>query len=88
MNTFQIEELTSHGYIVVAIDQPYAAAVVVFPDMRQATVLPVEQLQALIRPSYIPAEKAPVLNGHAVKDGSIIHTLHKMCASRWISLLF
>lgn len=33
-NTFQIEELVSHGYIVAAIDQPYAAAGVVFPDGR------------------------------------------------------
>ncbi len=33
-NTFQIEELVSHGYIVVGIDQPYAAAGVVFPDGR------------------------------------------------------
>jgi hypothetical protein len=35
MNTFQVEELVSHGYIIVAIDQPYAAASVVFPDGRQ-----------------------------------------------------
>jgi pimeloyl-ACP methyl ester carboxylesterase len=35
-NTFQVEELVSHGYIVAAIDQPYAAAMVVFPDGRQA----------------------------------------------------
>lgn len=31
-NTWQIEELVSHGYAVAAIDQPYAAAGVVFPD--------------------------------------------------------
>lgn len=31
-NTFQVEELVSHGYIVAAIDPPYAAAGVVFPD--------------------------------------------------------
>jgi len=35
-HTFQVEELVSHGYIVAAIDQPYAAAMVVFPDGRQA----------------------------------------------------
>jgi len=34
MNTFQVEALVSHGYIVAAIDQPYAAASVVFPDGR------------------------------------------------------
>ena len=35
MNTFQVEALVSHGYIVAAIDQPYTAAAVVFPDGRQ-----------------------------------------------------
>jgi predicted dienelactone hydrolase len=33
-NTLQVEELVSHGYIVAAIDQPYAASGVVFPDGR------------------------------------------------------
>ena len=72
MNTFQVEELVSHGYIVVALDQPYTAAAVVFPDGRQAAGLSVEQLQPLIRASYIPAEQAPVLHGKAVEGGSII----------------
>jgi predicted dienelactone hydrolase len=35
-NTFQVEELVSHGYIVAAIDQPYVAATVLFPDGRRA----------------------------------------------------
>jgi predicted dienelactone hydrolase len=34
--TFQVEELVSHGYVVASIDQPYAYARVVFPDGRQA----------------------------------------------------
>ena len=33
-NTFQTEELASHGYIVVAIDHPYGTDVTVFPDGR------------------------------------------------------
>jgi pimeloyl-ACP methyl ester carboxylesterase len=33
-NTFQVEELASHGYIVVTIDHPYAASGVRFPDGR------------------------------------------------------
>ena len=37
-NTFQVEELVSHGYIVVAIDQPYAASGVIFPDGRLITM--------------------------------------------------
>jgi alpha-beta hydrolase superfamily lysophospholipase len=47
MNTFQVEELVSHGYVVAAIDQPGAAAAVVFPDGRQAAGLALSQLHAL-----------------------------------------
>ena len=72
MNTFQVEELVSHGYIVVAIDQPYTAAVVVFPDGRQAAGLSVAEIQTLVRPSYGLAERVPVLNGRALQDGTII----------------
>ena len=74
MNTFQIEELVSHGYIVAAIDQPYAAAWVVFPDGRKTSVLPLDQMQALVRQSYLPADRAPVLNGREYEQG-IIHYL-------------
>ncbi|WML34402.1 dienelactone hydrolase family protein [Clostridium sp. OS1-26] len=35
-NMFQVEELASHGYIVVGIDYTYDAASVVFPDGRVA----------------------------------------------------
>ena len=35
-NTFQVEELASHGYIVVGIDHTYGAAVTVFADGRVA----------------------------------------------------
>lgn len=35
LHTFQVEELVSHGYVVVALDQPYVEAVVVFPDGRK-----------------------------------------------------
>jgi len=35
-NTFQVEELASHGYIVAAIDHTYDAAATVFPDGRIA----------------------------------------------------
>lgn len=72
MNTFQVEELVSHGYIVVAIDLPYGdAAVVVFPDGRQAAMSSLEQIKPLIRQSYLPADHAPVLNGQAYEEGII-----------------
>jgi hypothetical protein len=37
-NTLQVEELVSNGYVVVAIDHPYAAAGVVFPDGHRASL--------------------------------------------------
>ena len=71
MNTFQVEELVSHGYIVAAIDQPGTAASVIFPDGHQAIGLPLDQMKLLIRQSYSPADKAPTLNGRTFKDGII-----------------
>jgi predicted dienelactone hydrolase len=68
-NTFQVEELVSHGYIVAAIDQPGAAAVVVFPDGRQVAANP--RTRALVYQSIRPVEPAPTLNGHSFKDGMI-----------------
>ena len=72
MNTFQVEELVSHGYIVVAIDQPYTAATVVFPDGREAAGLSAEQIRTLVRPSYIATDPVPIVNGVTLTDGSII----------------
>lgn len=37
-NTFQIEELVSHGYIVVGIDHAYDAAATVYPDGRKILI--------------------------------------------------
>jgi dienelactone hydrolase len=34
--TFQVEEMASHGYVVVGIDHPYSSRIVVFPDGRIA----------------------------------------------------
>jgi dienelactone hydrolase len=34
--TFQVEELASHGYVVVGIDHPYSSKAVAFPDGRIA----------------------------------------------------
>ena len=40
IQTFQVEELVSHGYVVAALDQPSTAAMVVFPDGRRAAYDP------------------------------------------------
>ena len=71
MNTFQVEALVSHGYIVVAIDQPYTAATVVFPDGREVGALPLAQMTPLIRQSYSPAATPPTLNGRALEKGIV-----------------
>ena len=34
-NTFETEELASHGFIVVAIDHPYDSDLIIFPDGRR-----------------------------------------------------
>lgn len=36
-NTFQVEELASHGYVVASIDHAYSAIATVFPDGRTAS---------------------------------------------------
>jgi predicted dienelactone hydrolase len=71
MNTFQVEELVSHGYIVAAIDQPYAAASVVFSDGHRVAGMSKSQLNALIQQSINPVESAPILNGRVFNNGII-----------------
>jgi Platelet-activating factor acetylhydrolase, isoform II len=71
MNTFQVEELVSHGYVVAAIDQPYAAAEVVFRDGRQVGGLTKDQLDLLLQQSISPVMNAPTLNGQTLKNGII-----------------
>lgn len=70
-NTFQIENLVSHGYIVVGLDQPYSAATVVFPDGRHITGWTHPQMDPLTNQSLEPVEPAPTLNGFVLKDGSM-----------------
>ena len=69
LNTFQIEALVSHGYIVVGLDQPGAAAVVQLPDGRQILGLPKELMEPLIQQSVEPRQPAPTLLGRAMPDG-------------------
>lgn len=71
MNTFQVEDLVSDGYVVVAIDEPGTAAVVVFPDGHQADGLSLDQMMPLIHQSYSAAEEAPTLNGRTFEKGIV-----------------
>ncbi len=71
MNTFQVEALVSQGYIVVAIDQPYTAAVVVFPDGREVGALPLDHMIPLISQSHSPKANPPSFGGRAFENGIV-----------------
>ena len=71
VSTFQIEELVSHGYIVVGLDQPGAVAMVHFPDGRQISGWPKAKIDPLIMQSVEPEPKAPALYGKELPDGII-----------------
>jgi predicted dienelactone hydrolase len=53
-NTFEVEELVSHGYVVAGIDHPRAAREVVFPDGRRVEFDPrlVDVPRFLTDPAY------------------------------------
>jgi predicted dienelactone hydrolase len=71
VSTFQIEELVSHGYMVVGLDQPGAVAMVRLPDGRQISGLPKDEIQPLVDQSIEQQPKTPTLNGSALSNGII-----------------
>jgi len=71
MNTFQVEALVSHGYVVVAVDQPFIAAEVVFPDGHRSGTLPAIQTLELLRPDLEPVGAAPTLHGRPFTDSLV-----------------
>ncbi|SDQ32478.1 alpha/beta hydrolase family protein [Thermostaphylospora chromogena] len=73
MNTFQAEELASHGYVVVALDQPYTAGAVTFPDGRTVEALPEKTVRPLIFQSVEAVDPPPTLHGRAFPEGVIPH---------------
>ena len=73
MNTFQVEELASRGYVVVAVDQPYTAAVVRFPDGRSVAGLSKAEADPIIQQSLRPARRAPRLRGRPLAEGIVPH---------------
>jgi predicted dienelactone hydrolase len=72
MGMFQVEELVSHGYVVAALDQPGAAATVVFPDGHQIPVPPIADLKAMIGSSYLRRDNTRLLNGRPLEGNNII----------------
>ncbi len=70
MTTFQVEELVSRGYIVVGLDQPGAAAAVVFADGQHLAITErFAQVNALVDQSLSPSAAPPTLNGQTFPDG-------------------
>lgn len=69
VSNFQVEELVSHGYIVVGLDQPGVAASVTYPDGKHITGLPKADIQPFIDQAIWPNAKAPVLGGMTLPDG-------------------
>ncbi len=71
MNTYQVEELVSHGYVVVGVDQPYVAASVALPGGRRVVGLPKAEIWPLVQPSLGPAEDPPDQRGRAFPNGIV-----------------
>jgi len=69
-STFQVEELVSHGYVVVGLDQPGVSASVSLPGGRRVP-LPNEQIAALIDHDVAPLPEPPLLHGRPVPGGII-----------------
>lgn len=68
-NTFQVQELVSQGYVVAALDQPYAAGGVVFPDGRVVQGWDGDAWAPLWHQSVNPTDDPPVLNGTSLPRG-------------------
>jgi hypothetical protein len=68
---FQVENLVSHGYVVVGLDQPYTAAAVAFPNGQVVKGLAKSQVQPLVDQSISPAADAPKLNGQPLPNGIV-----------------
>jgi pimeloyl-ACP methyl ester carboxylesterase len=71
VSTFQIEELVSHGYVVVGLDQPGVVATVLLPDGRQIENLPIDDIGPLVDQSIEPQPTTPALHGMPQPDGLV-----------------
>ncbi len=60
-NMFQVEQLVSHGFVVVGLDQPYTSAVTVLADGRAVDGWPKDRLVDVIQQSITPVTPPPAL---------------------------
>jgi hypothetical protein len=70
-NTFQVENLVSHGYVVVGLDQPYVDAAVTLASGQVIPGWARDQIQPLINQSLSAVRPAPSVNSQALNDGII-----------------
>ncbi|MHC9292509.1 alpha/beta hydrolase family protein [Mycobacterium sp. LTG2003] len=68
-NMFQIEQLVSHGFVVVGLDQPYTSAMTVLPDGRAVEGWSKDRLVDAIQQSITPTPETPEINGVALPAG-------------------
>ena len=68
---FQVEELVSHGYVVVGLDQPGMSATVRFPGGERVAGLAPAVAQPLINQSITAATQPPAINGVPMPHGII-----------------
>jgi predicted dienelactone hydrolase len=71
VSTFQIQELVSHGYVVVGLDQPGIAPSVRLTDGRQVLGWQRNRIIPLILQSVEPQPKVPTIYGTPLPDGII-----------------
>ena len=45
LSTYQMEELSSHGYIVVSVEHPFTASGTVFNDGSKGNIIPYEKME-------------------------------------------
>lgn len=64
------EELVSHGYVVISLDQPGSAAHTVLPDGRELAAVPKEEILPFM-PEQLDEDTVPIMNGVELPGGLI-----------------
>lgn len=70
-NLVQVEDLVSHGHVVVSFDQPGASSSVLLPDGRRIDHPGRAVLEPLVDQSIDPSTPAPTLDGTRWPDGIV-----------------
>ncbi|MGK8523820.1 alpha/beta hydrolase family protein [Nocardia asteroides] len=70
-NMFQVEQLVSRGFVVVGLDQPYAAAATTFPDGRTVAGWTKDRIYPAVQQSVTPITPPPPLGGVTLREGVI-----------------